>query len=303
MADTGLRRLIVMADDFGIGPATSQAILDLAIQGKVTGTVLIVNSPYAAEAVASWRERGIPLEIGWHPNLTLDCPISAPDQVPSLVRKDGTFHSLGSFMKRLLLGRIRWEHAEIELRAQYRRFIELVGQAPAFLNGHQHIHIFSPIAETLSGIWERQNPRPYVRRVREPWSMFLRVPGARVKRLMLSASALRTVGIYDTLGCPANDSLAGITDPVCVTDPNYIARWLRRVPGRVVELACHPGYWDDTLHGRDCEVGDGKAQRRVDELDLMCRPSFAEVCQEARFQLSSIGELFGRPPARVQRAA
>jgi len=45
------RYLTVVADDFGIGPATSRGILDLAAKNLVTGTVLIVNSPYAEEAV------------------------------------------------------------------------------------------------------------------------------------------------------------------------------------------------------------------------------------------------------------
>ena len=303
MTETRSRRLIVMADDFGIGPGTSQAILDLATQGKVTGTVLIVNSPFAADAVSSWRRSRSSLEVGWHPNLTLDHPIAAPEKIPSLVRADGSLHTLGSFMKRLMFGRIRTNEAEIELRAQYERFIALVGHAPAFLNGHQHVHIFKPIALALQRIVGEQCPRPYVRRVREPWGVIRRVPGARLKRVMLSHSGRRTGGIYDSLGCPGNDTLAGITDPAYVTDPLYFTRWLGCVPGEVVELACHPGYWDDTLHGRDCEVGDGKAQRRVDELDLMSRPSFMDACRKAGFRLTSISSMVAGSPASVSRAA
>ena len=47
----GPRSLIVVADDYGIGPATSRGILDLAAEGLVTGAVLLVNSPHAAEGV------------------------------------------------------------------------------------------------------------------------------------------------------------------------------------------------------------------------------------------------------------
>ena len=40
-----------MADDFGIGPGTSQGILDLAAAGRlVTATVLLVNSPHRESA-------------------------------------------------------------------------------------------------------------------------------------------------------------------------------------------------------------------------------------------------------------
>src|SRR5262249_34417887 len=69
------RRLIVMADDYGIGPETSRAIRDLAERGLVTAAVLLVNSPYAEDAAAAWQKSGIPLEIGWHVCLTLDRPI------------------------------------------------------------------------------------------------------------------------------------------------------------------------------------------------------------------------------------
>src|SRR6185369_13232462 len=66
------RYLVVTADDYGIGPATSQGILDLAAQGRVTCSVLIVNTDYAELAVRAWRQAGRPLELGWHPCLTLD---------------------------------------------------------------------------------------------------------------------------------------------------------------------------------------------------------------------------------------
>src|SRR5262249_60479832 len=80
----GKRYLIVAADDFGIGPATSQGILDLAVLGRVTATVLLVNSPYAEPAVRAWRQAGQPVELGWHPCLTLDRPVLPPEIVPSL---------------------------------------------------------------------------------------------------------------------------------------------------------------------------------------------------------------------------
>src|SRR5262245_10220496 len=70
------RFLVVIADDDGIGPQTSRAILELAARGIVTGTVLLVNSPYAADAVRNWRQSGAGMEIGWHPCLTLDAPVA-----------------------------------------------------------------------------------------------------------------------------------------------------------------------------------------------------------------------------------
>ncbi len=53
------RFLVVIADDYGIGPETSRAILELAARKVVTGTVLLVNSPHAEGAVRAWRQSGV----------------------------------------------------------------------------------------------------------------------------------------------------------------------------------------------------------------------------------------------------
>jgi predicted glycoside hydrolase/deacetylase ChbG (UPF0249 family) len=275
------RYLIVMADDFGIGMPTSRAILDLAEQGVVKAAVLLVNSPFAEEAIRAWRSRGCKPDLGWHPCLTLDRPVCPPDQVPSLVGPGGQFHSLGRFLGRLFTGRIRPAEVRAEFAAQEQRFCELVGTEPQFVNGHQHVHAFAPIGDILADLLSGRRPLPYVRRVCEPWSMLARIPGARVKRAFLSFMGWRAARVLDRLGFPGNDALAGITDPACVAKPDYLVRWLARIPGRTIELACHPGYLDLSLVGRDCGRDDGLLQRRVDELQRLQEPGFAAVCREA----------------------
>src|SRR2546430_12322741 len=95
------RFLVVTADDFGIGPATTRGILDLALQGRVTATVLLVNSPHAEAAVRAWRQAGCVPELGWHPCLTLDRPVLSPAIVSSLLDSECRFWSLGTFVQRL----------------------------------------------------------------------------------------------------------------------------------------------------------------------------------------------------------
>jgi predicted glycoside hydrolase/deacetylase ChbG (UPF0249 family) len=299
---SGERYLIVIADDFGIGLDTSRAILELAAEGLVTGTVLLVNSPYADEAVRAWRRGGQALEVGWHPSLTLDCPVLPAGRVPSLVGPDGCFWPLGLFLTRVLLGRIRAEEVRAELRAQYRRFHDLVGHAPAIVNSHQHTALFEPVGRALLDLLGRRQRLPYLRRVREPWSMLAAVPGARLKRGLLSALGRRQARRQERLGFPGNDWLAGITDPPCVADGNFLARWLTRVPGRVVELACHPGYYDATLVGRDCTAHDGRLERRVRELELLRHATFTEACRRAGFRLVTPGGLVRRHAPRPRAA-
>src|SRR5262249_22575504 len=100
------RTLVVVADDYGIGPETSRAILELAAEGIVTSTVLMVNSPYAPAAVRAWRAAGSALELGWHPVLTQDPPVAPPSRVPSLIGPDGCLWPLGQFLSRLYTYRL-----------------------------------------------------------------------------------------------------------------------------------------------------------------------------------------------------
>ncbi|HEX4611172.1 MAG TPA: ChbG/HpnK family deacetylase [Urbifossiella sp.] len=294
------RQLVIVADDFGIGPETDRGILELAAAGLVTGTTLLVNSPYAPAAVAAWNRAGRPLDLGWHPNLTLDRPILPAITVPSLVRPDGTFWPLGAFLRRSVLGRLNPAEVVAELAAQHRRFVELAGGPPALVNSHQHASLFRPVGRALLDLLAARPDRPFVRRVREPWGLVARVPGARVKRLVLDRLGRRQARGLDRAGFPGCGWLAGITDPPFVADPRFHARWLAHVPGRTVELICHPGYHDPTLAGRDAPAeDDALVRRRVDELALFRRPDLPDLIRGAGFELVRPSAL-GR---RARRAA
>ena len=287
MATGQPRILLVVADDFGIGPATTAGILHLAGKGVVTGTVLIVNSPYAEEAVGLWNRAGRPADLGWHPNLTLDSPVLPASEVPSLVDAGGKFYPLPRFLRRWLLGRMAPRDIEAEFRAQLLRFRELTGQAPTLVNAHQHVILFEPLGSIILDVMRRQGCFPYVRRVCEPWRNLWRVPGARNRRLLLNTLGRSQSRRQADRGFPGNDWLAGVTGPGWVRHPLFHRRWLANTPGHVVELICHPGHEDRTLLGRDCALGDGLMQWRVDEFNQLDRPDFFETVANARFRLAS----------------
>ncbi|HEY7328676.1 MAG TPA: ChbG/HpnK family deacetylase [Gemmataceae bacterium] len=298
------RFLVVIADDFGIGPETSRGILELATRNLISGTVLLVNSPYAEDAVRAWRQNGSNLEIGWHPCLTLDRPCAPLGRVPSLLGRDGQLLPLRRFLARLYLHQICPRQIEMELHAQYDRFLELIGLAPALVNSHQHISLFPPVGSILRRVLKaRSVPLPYLRRVQEPWSMLARIPGARKKRTLLTLLGRMEARRQAYEGFPGNDCLAGITDPPCVHDAAFFARWLSQVPGRIVELACHPGRHDITVLGRDCTEHDGMMERRVVELRLLQQPNFLDTCRQAGFTLVPASELLVRQAGRIAHAA
>jgi predicted glycoside hydrolase/deacetylase ChbG (UPF0249 family) len=287
------RYLLVTADDFGIGTETSRGILDLAARGAVTSTVLLVNSPFAAESVALWRKLGCRLELGWHPCLTLDAPVLPPGRVPSLVEDTGRFPPLGEFLKRLFRGRVSQVEIEDEFRAQYRRFVDLVGSQPANVNAHHHVHVFRPVGDALARVLANQVPRPFVRRVVESWRTLGRVRGARVKRLVLSRFGRRAVRRQRLALLPGSDRLLGVTDPPLVHDPRFFPRWLAAARGRLVELTCHPGYLDESIEGRDGSLADGQLHRREAELKRLREPAFRAAVAAGGFTLVSAAEMAG----------
>ena len=318
-----LRQLVVVADDFGIGPETDRGILELGAAGLVASTVLLVNSPYAEAGVAAWNRAGRPVELGWHPALTLDQPILPSERVPSLVDAKGKFHPLGRFLRNSMLGRVRPTEVLEELAAQYERFVELVGHPPRLVNSHQHASLFRPVTAALHELLTSYPERPFVRRVREPWRTLARIPGARIKRIVLNSRGRKQARTLERDGFPGCDWLAGITDPPCVSDPHFYERWLSGMPGQSVELMCHPGHMDRTLVGRDCEMpGSGRRPpsekvngslatsatnvnstelallRRVREFEMFHRAEFREVTRSAGFELVPASRL-GQTPARA----
>ena len=271
--------------------------------GRVSGTVLLVNSPYALQAVQAWRTANCPLELGWHPCLTLDQPILLPEQVPGLVDAQGRFLSLGQFLLRAKLGRLSPEEMDRELRAQLHRFVELTGAAPRLVNFHHHLHVFSPVDRVLLRILSELRPKPYLRRVRETPSALLGVPGGRLKRIFLSWHGRRFGKALETAQLPTNDTLAGISTPKSVLDPAYLSRWISRVAGDVVELTCHPGHRDETLIGRDCTAEDGRVEARVEEFKHLSSPVFAKAYNAAGLAIAKPSTILSRTSRSVGHAA
>jgi chitin disaccharide deacetylase len=278
------RHLLVIADDFGIGPETSRGILDLAVRGLVTGTVLLVNSPSAPRAVSEWRRAGEPAELGWHPCLTLDGPISPIGSVPSLVGFDGKFWPLGTFLRHLFQRHIRPEEIRVELLAQYQRFVDLVGRPPGFINSHQHVALFAPIGDILMELLKTAPRPPYVRRVREPWSLLKTIGGARGKRMVLGTLGRRQARRLERAGFHGADWLVGLSNPNEARNPDYFTRWIEHTAGRAVELMCHPGHIDPALGGRDGTAPGSSQLWRAEEYRRLGEPAFADACERAGFR-------------------
>lgn len=268
-----MRKLVVIADDLGIGAETDRGILELAEKGLVTGTVLLVNGPNAEKAVSQWRSLGQPCDLGWHPCLTIDRPVLPSQEVSTLVNRKGDFWHLNAFLVRWALGMVDREEVEREWRAQLNQFRILTGFDPKLVNSHQHVGTLSGISEVYLKILSEIQPRPWVRRVVEPNTGNRTTRGLALKRRFLSHHGRKQASHLDAGQYPGAPYLAGIANPENLQDSLFFQRCLQETPGDLVELMCHPGHLDLTLVGRDVSRhGPGLERRPLEWAMLQDRP-------------------------------
>lgn len=284
------RTLLVVADDFGIGVETSKGILELLRMEQISGALLLVNSPYAEASMNLCLDADERTSLGWHPNLTLDRPVSDPARVRSLVGGNGKFFSLGEFLARLFLGRIRVSDLETELQAQLNRFERLTNSSPAYVAGHHHIHTFPYVGTVLRRLLASRDAFPHLRRVKESFSSIGARPGARVKRMILSAFGSRASACQKREQFPGADSFLGIVNGAEVPTIDNMLAPLAKVSSDDAEWMVHPGRPDDSLRERD-EVGMG---RRVQEFELLRQASFADAIFHSGWRITPSAEWLTR---------
>lgn len=129
-------QFIVRADDIGYSEAVNYGIEKSVKEGIVRSAGLMPNMPAAAHGLRLLEGTGTC--IGQHTNLCLGKPCADPKRIPGLLDEQGN-------LKSSKLYRSSWEKGEeiapleqfvIEIEAQYRRFLELVGHEPGYFEGH-----------------------------------------------------------------------------------------------------------------------------------------------------------------------
>lgn len=132
-----MKRLLVKADDFGFTDAVSLGILLAHKNGIVRNTGMMVNMP-AAKNAARWIKEYPDLCLGLHVNYIVGEPCADPALIPHLLTPDHTLVSSKVRREQLAKGLDPFvlEELIIECDAQVKRFIELNGKLPEYIEGH-----------------------------------------------------------------------------------------------------------------------------------------------------------------------
>jgi predicted glycoside hydrolase/deacetylase ChbG (UPF0249 family) len=272
------RYLIVNADDFGLTESVSRGILKAYRHGILTSTTFMVNFPWASE-MATLLTDAPDLGVGIHLNLTTGTPVLPPEQVPSLVTKEGRFTKEWLHLR----FRVDLAHVKKEWSAQVEKGIRLLGRPPSHLDTHRYLQGAPAYAAVMIDVAHAYGI-PAVRCLYPgmfPPDTFRRWSPAGLlvgRYLQQSAAVVARSGLRRPDVTMAGDfTLRGLLEK------------LAHVGEGITEIVTHPGEVDDHLRSLTSLV----EQREV-ELGALTAPEARATLEAHGIMLTSFAHAFGK---------
>ena len=244
-----MRRLRLVADDYGIAPGVSAAIRDLAAAGRLSATsAMIVTPDFPAEAT---RLRAVvrPRAFGSGLHVTLTGRFRPASKGFSPRTGAGTFPSLPTLMARAFFRQLDRDRLRAELSAQFAAFTAAFGRAPDHVDGHQHVQLLPIIRDVLLDLMVERCPTAWVRQcVRTgPRPSVLHDPKGALLDHLSRTFTVRAAA----RGIAVNPAFAGTYSYRPGAD--FGAAFPHFLEGLADQgvVMCHPGHVDDTLRARD----------------------------------------------------
>lgn len=252
VASTEARPIWLCADDYGISPAVSKAIRSLVVQGRLNATSVMVAAPSFDRSEASslkMLNAGVRrVAIGLHVTLTGRFKPMDPEFRPT---RDGTFVSLAEKMVRGQLRLLDRNTLATEIARQLNTFVEQFGQAPDFVDGHQHAHLFPQVREALLDVVKEMAPQAWVRQCGSVETWPPQVWDYKTRILDALSRKFRELAVERSIS--TNPAFAGAYDFSRASEADFarlFPRFLRGLPAQSVVM-CHPGFVDAELERLD----------------------------------------------------
>ena len=237
------------ADDFGLTAGVNRAVVELHRAGVLTSATLMARATATEEAIALGLANPT-LGVGCHVVLVDGEPVLPARKVPTLIdpRTGQFYRTLGKFLPRLFMGRIRAAEIEAEAAAQI-ALLKNRGLRLTHVDTHKHTHMFPAVlrpvlrAAKAAGIGMVRNPfepewavhaTPRASAARAAEVFALRKMGPYFKRLIASHGVMATDGTIAVVG---TGTLNG----------DAVRSLLKQLPAGTWELVTHPGYNDADL--------------------------------------------------------
>ncbi len=273
-----MKRITLCADDYGMTPGVSRAILALADCNCIHATSCMVTTEYWQHCSSLLRPYVGSIDIGLHLNLTEGKGLS-----PAF--RQG-YPGLYTLLIKSHLRQLNNQDVLQEVRAQINAFITASGRAPDFIDGHQHVHHLPQVRQALlSAMKDTVPPSSWVRSVTP-----LVCPDKSLKSRVIEhsgAKALRTQLRQTTY--PTNSGFAGVysLSPKEAFRP-LMQTWLNDLPDKGL-IMCHPGFIDDS----ETEINHARA--RHIEYDYLISRHFLTDCHHAGVQRCPLSQSVKSP--------
>ena len=213
-----MKRILIRADDLGWTEAINFGIAKSVTDGVIRSVGLMPNMPAAQHGLDLLK--GVDVCIGQHTNICAGRPLTDPARIPSICTESGEFKPSRAYREAAKRGEdfVVLDEVILEIEAQYRRFVELVGEKPHYFEGHA---VASPNFFKGLEIVAEQHRLPYLAFSMDEPVRF------RNKSLYISMDSM--MPDYDPFESLKKAALADYGDDGCAM------------------FVCHPGYLDDEI--------------------------------------------------------
>jgi len=277
---SSFRNVVLCADDYGLSDGVSRGIVELAEMGRLSATGAMTNMPGWRRAAPGLKPLEGRIAIGLHLNLTTGSPLGA---MAKLAPK-GRFPALRELLGKAFKGQL--DRAEIvgEIARQLDAFEEAHGQAPSFIDGHQHVHVLRGVRRALLQVLRERGyaGRVWLRDPADRTVSILRRPIGRGKALIVKGFARGFARDAHAAGFATNRGFSGFAPFDLSIPARRIFETAFSHLGPRPLVMCHPGYGDDELRGLDPAV-----ESREVELAYLKSDAFGALLAERGIRLVS----------------
>jgi hypothetical protein len=275
-----IRSVVLCADDFGLADGVSRGIVELAAMGRLSATGAMTNMPGWRRAAADLKPLKGRIGLGLHLNLTAGSPLGAmPKLAPS-----GAFPPVKELLPRALKRGLDADEIAGEIGRQLDAFEEAHGERPAFVDGHQHVHVLPVIRAALMRVLGEKGyaGRVWLRDPSDTMAAILRRPIGRNKALIVKSLALGFSGAAQRAGFETNRGFSGFAPFDLSVPAAQVFQEAFSGLGESPVVMCHPGHVDEELRGLDPAV-----ESRPAELAYLRSDAFGSLLEERGIQIAA----------------
>jgi chitin disaccharide deacetylase len=259
-----MRKVVLCADDYGLSPGVSRAIRELLARRRLTATSCMVVFPEFASDGPLLRPFIDDADIGLHVTLTTGRPLS-------------------SLLIKGWLRRLDRKVMREEIDRQVDTFTHVMGRPPAYLDGHQHVHLLPGVREAIVDATERSGA--YVRMTREPVTLAMLKRPAPVDSAYLSWASRPLARLARQHNLRINLGFRGVRSFKECARFRDLFRVIIDGAANGSIVMCHPGHVDEPLIARD-----PIHSTREEEFAYLASDDFTRDLERAGLQLARLDE-------------